>query len=1210
MAISFTRVPLISPGDPVTSTQLSKFADGINDRLRSGLADGPWRVMFYVFSLFRQIRNSDSTGFLFPPQAEFFNAYQNIDPAELVWPMVEPGEPEGVNVANPMGAFVHGSEAGNLYSEELRVAGGYIDPEDGFVGVPLWLGNNPPETPEQIWELGKLQRGAFDPNSLYIASPVFKAATEHYKISPYLTSPHGNSWGGYMPAPERGTPCTDPELVNYLIFFTNLNDGSIQSYSGTCPEDPTGIITFTKGSRNYYVYKNDGTVDVLPLSDWIAGPFTGGAWVSKQSGEHIPRILNAFTADFRGTSDQRETQETWLQHAFDIQRFLQSQYLLAPQKGNLDEFGGGPVYPRWEATGHTRYSAGQTIFSIQSGESYYFTEGFVMAGGFVKLTGFAGSATIELLESGDVVKTIHAEADADGNYSEIFMLEAPGTPNPLSIRWGSDAQFTSSAGTLVIEVTELMEYKPELYDLYLCLRLGSCNTNLIGGMDGSGLFEESSNLISDNYFANGCITNINDAPGPAGVITEINTNAVFDSARRWSKAVRILPRHNLIGYEVNSDGKSVCYFRREGPGGQDLFDGIGPGREQVLTGGIEADKRYVVRSGVVTYRSTNYSTDQVFTGVYPTTEFQGDGTVFEYDGIYHTAPREGLTNEWLMGQQFKVYNTNDASIFKPEAYSDFWFLSERCHLDANVNSDLRWQFAFGESLIYHPESPTGWRYAAGSNRFICSEGDTDCEERRLNRFKSCRIYEPEPEIESATVLIEGGEEVIKLTFTGRFHAHEDAPASIDRDISTWDITALNSESYRTTENGIREYLSWSNYGKDCTPGGALNTGQQGNAAYNANIWGLLGADNPFGSCFPTFYFVKLFPKPYEDGNDSQNSHDTPLMADWWIQADLYLRAMCEGYVDQSTSVSLGCETLISALFDYTFESMCFEAFGGRWMNTLATTETDYLSRLELREDAPQGFGQLPNTLLSSEIYNQFASALNLLTRVRVMLPMQFQTRYIEGTLETPVTAQAPDGTVLNCTSSGGAVAGWWTGVPPDAPVTVVGPWTDDTSLLVGQGAGIATDSCDGTSWKVQTSRTTGEWRWNLADADSIYAIPEAWRDMVVENGRSLAVHTSITSEVRVAVADDIGDSELCQFLPGQWFDGTNYYKFNRREVASSVSCEVMSASGSFTGPSLGVNDLPIGRAPDDTSCAIGTQTDEDLVPILGNDTAFIEVPLV
>jgi hypothetical protein len=594
------------------------------------------------------------------------------------------------------------------------------------------------------------------------------------------------------------------------------------SYPGTCPENPGDVAWVARGSLATYVYLNDGSPpDVFLHSEWIEGPYTGGAWVMKQSGEHIPRFLNAFTDDFRGTEEQRAEQETWLQYAFDTEKFLTRQYFLAPNFGSGDANGVGATYPtfRDEAApaGNKNRAAGTIIKTHPFGQDVHqYNENFVMASAFVKAQSLRSSATIEFVDgafagSQRILKTVTIEP---GNFSKIIIFEDAPSPSPLIVRWKTSAQFQDAGGFVHVEATELLRYKPELHDLYLCLRLGSCRLNLHHGLDGSGPTEDNANVISDSYFENGCVTNVHGVSGPAGTFAEINSNAVFDAARRLSKSVRVVPRQNFIGYELDAQGRSVCYFLRRTIGDADIFDGIGPNRLRISTGAIRADRRYMVRSGVVTYRGTNYVAGQVFTGVHGAGEFQGDGHVYEYDGIRHTPEREGETNEWLMGHQFKVYHPSDSSIWKPDAYSDYWFLSERCLFGYNnLPEDLEMQYQGTlDSLIFAPEAPTGWRYAKNTNTFGCSEGDTACEERRINRYKSCRIYEPDPEIESATVLMEGGDEVVKLVFKTRFHHCETAVGSIARDVSTWNIFALKAEPYRTMENGLREYLVWAHTG--------------------------------------------------------------------------------------------------------------------------------------------------------------------------------------------------------------------------------------------------------------------------------------------------------------------------------------------------------------------------------------------------------------
>lgn len=1214
MAISFPRVPLVSPGQSVTSSDWNSLADAGNERLRSGLADGPWRIMNYMLNLFKQIRNPDDSGFLFPPQAEFFQVYQMLNASAAQWPVAGPGEGEGANVASIMPAFVFGADAIDLDSEDVRVA----DEISG--GVPLWLGLTVPSTPAEIWELGKRQRGAYDPTNGGLGSPSFTAAREHFKISPSLNSPHGNSYGGYVPAPVFLGTCSDGLTPNYQLFFTNLNDGSIQSYSGTCAMDSSSDVAFiARTPFAFWIFLGDGSVDVLLKKDWIEGPYTGGAWVMRQTGEQLPRVLNAFASEFRGSDSQLyPNAKSWLANAFDFQKFLTSQYHLAPNIGNSDGETIGPTYPLF------RFSAGSTppntfaVHTQSSTQDHQYASGFTCVSCLITATKLKGGAVLKLWDNDGIVESFTIAPDSSGNFSQIFTFDTFPAGNLMEWQCTSGAEFIDGTGKIEIECTEILEYKPEIHDLYLTLRLASCQVNLVNGTDGSGKDETKSKEISDSYFANGCILNVHNSPGPAGSFAEINTNAVFDTARRLSQIVRIMPRRNFIGYEV-ADGKSICYFKRlsylQGSEPIDLFEGIAPAREQIASGGIKEGRSYIVRSGQITYKGNNYVTDQKFTGE-SEKEFQGDGDgeVYEYEGIRPTAEKEGYSNEWVMGHQFKVYHQSDSSEWKPDAYSDYWFLSERCHFyhsaPPSFPSDLKWQFQYGESITFAPEAPTGWRYAKGTNDFSCGAGDAACEADRVKRYKSCRIYEPDPEIESATVLIEGGEEIVKLVFKTRFHSHDTlAPASIDRDVSTWNQADLLAEAndYRTVENGLREYLIWAWYGVHCTSGTSDNSAAQGNGAYNSQVW--TNPDNPHGACFPDFYFVKLFEKVYEDTNGTQNPQDTPLWHDPWKTAEIRMRVMCEGYVDGRTSAEIGCLVGTTALFDYTFPNICFEAFGGQWFNSLPTVATQTLKAGDIREDAPQGFLALPNTYASAELFNQAAAVMNLMNRVRVMLPMKFEVQTYTGTTTKPFDAVWPS-PAPSCTTSG-PVAAYGSDTPPDPGASSISnPWHDSTTVSSTHSGTVECFTCSGGQWVLTGFRTDEEWRWNFSDPDAQYAIPETWRDMITTNGALLGVR-QIVQDVEGVEHVPFAESTECSGIGGFWQDTSagDYLKFSEVQIRNTEVCEVIPQGGRVSAEPMGKTILRIGRTAADESCCGGNQNGESITPILGSDMAFIEIPL-
>lgn len=1245
MALKFRFVPPVSPGDPITSTQLGYVAEAINDRIRSNAGDWVEREVFYLLSLFRQIRNSDGAG-VFPPYAEFFYKYQMLRPTQAIWPAEAPGTPAGANVASFMPTFVFGAAAIDLNAEDERIA----DPGAG--GVPLWYAGSPPSHPGDIWELGKLQRGATDPGTGALASPSFDAAIKHYRIRASGLSVHGNSWGGYMPIPEEGSACSDPMYVNWQIFFTNIHTGTTYPATpwGSCPENPADVAAVVPTPRYYYIFKYDGSYEVLDIHDWIEGPYTGGSSVRRVFGSHLPRVLNAFAADFRGTATERDAilsgSGTWLEHAFDTQRFLAQQYHLAPARGT--DNGDGTVtaiYPFFQktlASGVTTMAAGTLLDNTQTGTTgYTFATGFVFASCKVKSHKLSAPVDLEFVDNATVIHTITVEPDGTGAFELIFVWETMSTPNPLHVRLTATATFLDDTGYIQAECSELYSYKPETHDLYLLLRLASCRTSLVSGLDGSGEDAANSNEISDEYFLNGCVVNREGVAGPAGSAAEINTNAVFDAARRLSQGVRMIPRAQLLGYEV-AGGKSILYFQRMATGDVsdvDLFEGVGPAWQPIDSGAIQWGIVYVVAGSTpVVYNGATYNIGLTFTGVEGVTEFtayiEGETpVVYEYDGIRATPPPQGFSNEWVMSAWLKVYNPDEASEWKPAAYSDYYAFSERCHFYHGIGgySQLKRVFDYGENLSVAPEAFTGWRYAQNTNRWNCDEGDTDCQTRRRNRYKSCRIYEPAPELESVHA-VPGETNVVKVTFKTRFHHHGAAPSSIARDVTTWDITALRAEAseYRTLENGIREYLAYqAGYGH-CTGGswdvGSSNLAGQGNSAFfrpiDTDVWAI--DDKPYGACFPDFYFVKLMDRPYEDGNILQDNWDAPLWADWWRRAELKIRAGCEGFVDSLTSIDAAnkvnaCSSLIpNALFCYTFESLCFDAFGGKWFTALGTAITSRLSADEVRTDSPMGFGQLPNTSAAAACYNQVASALNKLNRVQIMLPHQFQARILTGQATNDVAASWPS-SPPDC-ATGGSPKAYYQGTPPDPAVAVTGTWDDVTGISSSHSGGISCDTCHGASWVLYGDRLDTEWRWKLVDPDALYAVPEVWQDFFADSGdgpalvesRVLAIRTIQEIRVNVTHTSDIDASSFCgdelhrQY--GYWFDDDGYLKFNSYTFANTCTVEVIPNSGTLHTASIGESVFPIGRDVVGGSCCGGANRVESLIPLLADDAAFVEVP--
>lgn len=1041
MAIAWRTVEEVPVGTRVSSRHGAQLFGGINERVLSGLGDGAWRMVFWWISAIRQIRNPDASGELFPPSNEFFHIYQHLSPW-TPYPETGPGEPEGANLAAVMPAFVAGAEAIKLDPEEIRLT------EPG-IGVPL----EPTKTIAEVWELGKLQRGAYDPTTGMMASPSFHAALSHFSIAPAPTSPHGNSYGGFFPTPEVIGDCGDgdsthPDTVDYEIRFTRIDTGAVRAYPGTCPSDPTHVARVIANPLGYSVLLNSGRLDYLPRSQWIEGPYSGGNRLSKAFGEHVPRMLNRFSGEFQGGGERHAAEiagkATPFAQAFDIRKFFLRQYLMAPAYGQ--ELGDGLVaakYPLRTLTGAISAAPGARL-----GRAVEIHGGFVAAAFFASATQLARETVIELRQGDVVIGTVTltpASPDA------IVVLESAATGS-LQAVLPEGTRFVSSTGAITIEVAELWGYKPQNHDLMLVCRLGGARGASIDGTDGSGLSEVDARGIWESYAANGCIVRRRDDQYLPGSLEQINANAVFDLFRRWSlDAVRIMPRQRLLGYAVEA-GKSVLWI--------DPF-----------ANGLSRDARADAMAGI-------------------------------RDAIAAKAPKKGWSNRWCFFSEFFRYKDSSSSVWKPPVLADWAALSDRCvHWTATyppIDKQLQRHFNFSTTedakRSYAPEVAPGYRYALNLNG---SAGE--------GHYRSCRIYEPPIEIESAETVIEGGREIVKVTLTGRLHHHHSmAPASIARTTTTWDRAALTAEAadYRTAENAMREYLlNQEDNSYQCEKTGP------GNAAANSPI--LLEPGTPWGACYPQMFFVKLMPEPWSDGNDSSDANDTVMTHEQMSHAELWLRVLSEGFVDGQTSIQYGCATGVNAVFDFRWETLCYQATGMPWIGTMPSKVTRDLRQAEIRPDRPAGYGPLPTTITTSEIWNQYARILNRLHDVRVMLPFSLETRTFRDNATKAVSGiEDSDGNAVTCPGTTFGPGFIYRGDAGDVKATTeVAGWAPASAAYSQVVAAFAEDGSGhfACGWQVGVQREETEYRFSLVDPDAKWAMPESWRDQLATDGQFLAI---------------------------------------------------------------------------------------------------------
>lgn len=1330
MAITFTRAEEVTPGTPISSRHLVALANAWNDRLKYNLGDPTYRLPWYFESQFKQIRNSD--GFLFPPKSEFHRFYQHLEPEFHQYPEAAAGEPGGPNVGSYWPSYVFGIDGAGIDAEEDRLS----TPEAG--GIPLYVDGQSANTPRKLWELGKRQRGAFDPVTGAVASPAFTAARSHYRLARSVNGPHGNSYGGFLPTPElAGTACSDGDsnfapTRNVIRFMTNLKTGEVVTFPGTCPREE-GHVAFIFPTSDFYIvgtwhYTTEWTyaITYYNAEDWIEGPYSGEPVLRRTSSQFAERVLNKFASEFKGNSDQtgnnylnREGVK-WNKHSFQFERFLTTQYYLAPNNGGESAGSVQGIYRTHWIYGASTITPGTRLKDNVTGSDSNTVPDLCVCPSFILIAQHVTEpCSLDILANGTPVRTVNV-TPVDDQYSEIITFSKPYKAGTIfTVRVSSTVRLNTAEANagIAVEYADLMEYKPRNHDMFLVLRMSASNTSLVIGTDGSGRVCGFSREISDSYFSSCCIKNQYDAGG-TGSSYPLSANAVYDCARRWSKCVRILGRGHLVDYAVEG-GKSIFWFNRfasglgagqaglpngmipssyEVPSGEivsgaryyvtgttagtdqidyggtlydpgqtfygtgsttydaygdakvyvaqgllgdngpaaDAFDGIAPKYVSISSGRIVDGRKYIVRvangNGKCFYNGGLYGHDQTFTGVVGMTEYAltTDAVqVFEADGIRAKAGKRDITNEWLMGVWLKHYSHREASTWKLEAHADYLSIYDRCTTLPNASltpppDQFRAHFAYGARWWYSPENPTGYRYASHGtyklNDWQCDDADTDCRDKREHQYRSCQIYQPDTEVEKVEHVWGANGDQIKVTLKKRIHHASTAPGTIQRySTGTWDITALRAEPYRTLENGIREYIHLIYAGINATQKGNASE-PKGDHARTSPLFTLL--DDPWGAVIPEFTFVQLIPKPHIDNNDIPGSNDTAFTHEVMQLCELYLRVMCEGFVDGRTSMEFGCETGINGVYDYSFENLMVDAVGQKWATTLPSVATKYISEQHTRPELPQGYGPLPTCRASSEVFNQLVKAVNLLTKVRVPVPWVFEKSEATGTRDwLVVEGRTMDGVISTCTDKPN-VGVHWSGYPPDSGVGSFGAWETTTVALSivysgpkyeTNGSGQLVYVCSGDDWTFKTDRTNVRWRWRPASQDfASFAIPSEWSDMLEANGQLLALRIDETrragvEKVAFDVSDQCGPSAGTK---GRWNDGSGgYWRFP--QTTKQVETCWIARSGSLTAPPVdhsmqawswysGVDSGPCGSGGADNRITIE--------PIAGADP-IIEIPL-
>ena len=983
MAITYKRAPTVETGEKPKSSDWNGLALSVNDHLSKGVGDGTWRLWYKAVSLFRNIRGTPD-GVTFPSVDEFFTTFIHAKPGETS-PVLDP-----LNDNNPVASFALGSENGSYPQDD----------EQRLNAIPA---SALPSTPREIWELGKRQRGAIDLTLGNEASPTLQAARSFAntvlanQMQPTSTGYTAflRKYGGVFPFvksnalcgtgilfdDENGTYYFSGGAPDYALTFRRIDGGSPVVFASGC--EFTGIDQDTgQGIVNganwkavrilddeYQILQRSGEIVHLPLAEYIYDPGTENAALLHTDALSIAEFMQMFGSGFRGTESERADDAAYRVRnvAFDFDKFFTTQYLLAPAMGETSGNTVTPIYPYAEAS-DTSYGPGEVEQDLPwngSGTPYTPANGgsFVCAGCLITATNLTEAVTVEISnpDSSLIVGTVSVPA---GNTERVQWFDTEVACDTLRARVVSGVITDGTFTPFKIEFALLERMKPRAQDAYVVLRRGTAKGD-VGTLDAIG-HTTSAKELSDNYFEHGSIINANGIPTQLA----LEDNPFYETARRtFRERLRLYGRDSFVGYEVNDAGKSLLYFNRI-VNGVDAWDGLAPAIDPVTT--IEANRVYRVE-GTITYGGVSKS-DTTFTGLDGIESFEGDGMVYEHDGIYALAPRGGLSNEWLMFLSSTCYNSSEDSLFKPEGNGDvIGVLANKAHF---LSNNLKY-YALCNHAAYglcdpplYVSSPSAHNYWSRLNA-----NDRAPDEIKQKFYKANPIYPMDYDAESVTYDRNTGQVCVK--FSGRLRSHPNAPDVIPKGNAP---SACDDEDYRTDENTLRQYLRMIVGAGQCNP-------KWGDAAELQNPLD----SGAWGSCLPRFYFTRKVPSVHVDSptdNDTEENTDTRMLAGEMQWVAWLIDAICEGYADLATTAHY--PSCADRPMNYRIENLCLQAFGAQSFGLFPST---------VREDKPFGIGPYSNTTIYADSFNRLSSAVNLLVHAPLELPFTFESRRreFEGT---------------------------------------------------------------------------------------------------------------------------------------------------------------------------------------------------------------------
>lgn len=1176
MSLQFTKVNDVGVDDPITSTQHNRLATAINERILSGIGDFTPRLAHWALNLVTQIRNPVPLvegAFLWPAADEWLQVYAHLPWDEgLVWPDAEPGDEEGVNLNNPLGALIHGAAWAGITNEVDRIV-------SNLIALPTI---DSPETDAFYWEAGKQQRGAFDPGANVSIAPARDAALSHYTIGYPNRNFYGKTYGGFFGSPEPLGDCEDstaPANPKFRIRFTPKSqyagEYSVREFDCCCGPGVSGTIAGYWGTRHWWLIMTWGTdpltgadvalvTELLSKEVYVEGPYTSGGYLRRDEGGQLEHVLFEYVKTLRGSDAQKKGGVDVEDVGFDWQKFFERTYLLAPAYGSWDE-GTETLtanYQTWEVTT-------EVVNAGLVGDPYDAHDGFTIAGWFIKVHLLVAPLVITLVEqtTGDRSSVTISPSPDD---SKILWLDS-GT---LAGRWQpriESASALSPGGSILIQLAELQAIKPELVDAYIVARTAMSLGGASDDQDEMGDAFEYAKAASDAYFARGCLS----GRGITGV-DHINRSVLHEAARRMiNRHLRLAGKGLIRGYRVNEDGDSELTFKRNvlmEARDLDVFRGIAPDPDAVISN-IRPEIEYEVRDGPVIYDGIEWAIGERFFGVLGQVDFErpagSSGNVYEHNILSDIGLQDGESNAWVLHCTFNLYHTSDSSLWKLDNYDNSLRHPNRCHTYSELiqpDKELNQHFSYLQSPILWSDAVPGHTYAKGI------QPETLDDDVRLAHYCSCRIYPAPYKVKRAEHFEVGGEKRVRIVLDGRLHHRDGDWYPTDEETETWDgpaIAAYHEESYRTDENGIIEWLWHQNTGTNAQP-------LIGDYAQNAGVDVTELPDNPFAAIVPRIWFTKLVPLVYEDGESNvENDKDTICSADQLTDMARYLSIMCEGWVDTKSSQDLSCRSG-STLIDFTASNL--------WLQASEGTMTGFpILPFEYRPDTEraQGVGTLPNTLIHHDHYNLLANAVNLLYRARLEIPIKSRQRTLSYHDDFEIGPTNGAGTD-SCADIGGR---WWDNlaIPQASTLQDTGAWSDWSDGVAGLSYAITHTASfrDIPTCTLRVAKQAVELEIAIANEQAACAVPAAIQELLADGSFTVFGVRAQTIQLDGYQREisDAATSQLCDFAEDgtfrPFFDEQGYYIWTggqdevtspcREVVATDAVPSIIEASDFYQG---------------------------------------------